>query len=44
MKNTSIENNEIKYTECDVCGQQKECFVQGKQTICQDCIRITNRD
>ncbi|SFM40306.1 hypothetical protein [Pelosinus propionicus] len=44
----SYENNELQYTTCDVCGHEKKCFSQyesGEEVaVCQDCLRITDRN
>lgn len=44
----SYANDEIKYTECDLCGQDKKCFIQyesgEEQAVCLHCLRIADRD
>jgi len=41
-------NSELKYTECDFCGQEKNCFIQyeldEERTVCPDCLLIEERD
>jgi len=38
--------NEIKYTICDVCGDEQNCFIQyefGEELVtCPDCLRIAD--
>ena len=44
----SFTNNELKYTECDVCGHEKECHITCEygedRAVCPTCLSIANRD
>lgn len=35
-------NSELKYAECDFCGQDRECYIQyeygEEQTVCPSCL------
>lgn len=35
-------SSESKYTKCDSCGKERECFIQGKfdkeQSLCVFCL------
>ena len=41
-------NNDLKYAECEFCGQEKECFVQyefdRKHVVCPDCFCTADFD
>jgi len=42
----SSANNELKYAECNFCGQEKKCFVQyhfgEEEVVCPDCLSIAD--
>lgn len=41
-------NNELKYAECDFCGQERKCFIQyelgEEQAVCPNCLLMADRD
>jgi len=41
-------NMELKYAECDFCGQEKRCFIQydfdEEHVVCPDCLLIEDSD
>jgi len=44
----NYENNELKYTECDICGHEKKCVVQHESgedhAVCPDCLATVDID
>jgi len=42
----SSANNELKFAECNFCGQEKKCFVQyhfgEEEVVCPDCLSIAD--